>query len=436
VLEAGMDFGPFGERRGWADPRGPINIPPTTTRGYTGHEMLDGLDVVHMNGRVFDNRIGRFLQVDPFVQEPGNAQNHNRYTYLWNNPLNATDPSGYIGVKERQWAAVVVTIVAAAYCGPCGASVYGAAATGAVVGGIATGSWKGALYGGLSAAAFYGIGSGFAQVAGNNVSQGPMANMFMRTGLTPAQFASKVIAHGATGGVMSAIQGGSFGHGFASAAVTQGAAGRIDTIGNTAGRVAVAALVGGSVSALTGGKFANGAVTAAFSRAFNDEAEGRASTSPEERQANDLAVDHAGGLSAELGRKVADEAGTWTGTPYSLVGASSEKGIGGDFSGSTWQIFRVAGFDYNYASAGSFVSEANAGLGSFRRIYYARAGDVVAFSGHVAIYEPSANTARGDDMWTVFRPNGPAYKSQAIRYWGRPVIGYYRYVQQRVSGAE
>jgi len=72
---------------------------------------------------------------------------------------------------------------------------------------------------------------------------------------------------------MSAIQGGSFGHGFASAAVTQAATGRIDNIGGNGGaRVAAAALVGGSVSALTGGKFANGALTAAFSRAVNDEA--------------------------------------------------------------------------------------------------------------------------------------------------------------------
>ncbi|MGQ0801317.1 MAG: RHS repeat-associated core domain-containing protein, partial [Pseudomarimonas sp.] len=256
-----------------------------TNRGYTGHEMIDGLDVVHMNGRVYDNRIGRFLQVDPFVQEPGNAQNHNRYTYLWNNPLNATDPSGYIGVKERQWAAAVVTIIAAAYCGPCGASWYASFATGAVTGGIATGSWKGALYGGLTAAAFYGIGSGYAQVVADNaksvaaVRAAGFADYSLKTvgntGLTFSQIASKVVAHGATGGVMSALQGGNFGNGFASAALTQAAGSRIDNIGNVAGRVATAALVGGSVSVLTGGKFANGAITAAFSRAFNDEAHRR-----------------------------------------------------------------------------------------------------------------------------------------------------------------
>jgi len=86
---------------------------------------------------------------------------------------------------------------------------------------------------------------------------------------------------------MSAIQGGSFGHGFASAAVTQAATGRIDNIGGNGGaRVAAAALVGGSVSALTGGKFVNGALTAAFSRAFNDETENNGGASQDQEAIN------------------------------------------------------------------------------------------------------------------------------------------------------
>ena len=39
--------------------------------------------------------IGRFLQADPFIQAPKNQQNYNRYSYVLNNPLNFTDPSGY-----------------------------------------------------------------------------------------------------------------------------------------------------------------------------------------------------------------------------------------------------------------------------------------------------------------------------------------------------
>ncbi len=39
--------------------------------------------------------IGRFLQADPVIQAPGNAQNHNRYSYVLNNPLSFSDPSGF-----------------------------------------------------------------------------------------------------------------------------------------------------------------------------------------------------------------------------------------------------------------------------------------------------------------------------------------------------
>ncbi|MFS2002660.1 RHS repeat-associated core domain-containing protein [Duganella sp. CT11-25] len=64
-------------------------------KGFTGHEMLDQLDLVHMNGRVYDPLIGRFLSGDPLVQDPTNGQNYNRYSYVYNNPTNLTDPTGF-----------------------------------------------------------------------------------------------------------------------------------------------------------------------------------------------------------------------------------------------------------------------------------------------------------------------------------------------------
>ncbi len=73
-----------------------------TTRGYTGHEMLDGVGLVHMNGRVYDPTIGRFLSADPHVQAPGNLQNWNRYSYVMNNPLSYTDPMGFFFQKAVQ----------------------------------------------------------------------------------------------------------------------------------------------------------------------------------------------------------------------------------------------------------------------------------------------------------------------------------------------
>lgn len=66
-----------------------------TNRGYTGHEQLDDFQLIHMNGRIYDPEIGRFLAPDPFVAKPGNSQSYNRYAYVMNNPHRYTDPSGY-----------------------------------------------------------------------------------------------------------------------------------------------------------------------------------------------------------------------------------------------------------------------------------------------------------------------------------------------------
>lgn len=70
-------------------------IAATTARGFTGHEHLDNLGIIHMNGRVYDPTLGRFLSPDPVVQSPYDGQNLNRYSYVINNPLRYTDPSGY-----------------------------------------------------------------------------------------------------------------------------------------------------------------------------------------------------------------------------------------------------------------------------------------------------------------------------------------------------
>ncbi len=71
-----------------------------TERGYTGHEHLDAVELTHMNGRVQDPELGRFISADPFVQAPYHSQSLNRYSYVWNNPMTLVDPSGFCAEDE------------------------------------------------------------------------------------------------------------------------------------------------------------------------------------------------------------------------------------------------------------------------------------------------------------------------------------------------
>jgi RHS repeat-associated protein len=64
--------------------------------GFTGHEHIYELDLIHMKGRVYDPTIGRFLQADVVVQSSNQILSYNRYAYVWNNPLAYVDPTGYV----------------------------------------------------------------------------------------------------------------------------------------------------------------------------------------------------------------------------------------------------------------------------------------------------------------------------------------------------
>lgn len=101
-------------------------------RGYTGHEHLQSVGLINMNGRIYDPKLHRFLQPDNFVQDPYNTQNFNRYGYVLNNPLKYTDPSG-----EIIWAAVAVGAIIGAIIG----------GTSYVVQAIQTGDWSWGKFG-------------------------------------------------------------------------------------------------------------------------------------------------------------------------------------------------------------------------------------------------------------------------------------------------
>ena len=49
---------------------------------------------VDYNARLYDPKLGRFLSVDPVIAHPESTQGINPYSYVENNPLNRTDPTG------------------------------------------------------------------------------------------------------------------------------------------------------------------------------------------------------------------------------------------------------------------------------------------------------------------------------------------------------
>ena len=165
-------------------------------RGYTGHEHLASVGLIHMNGRLYDPALHRFLMPDNYIQDPFNTQNFNRYGYCLNNPLVYVDQDGewvflvaaligaYIGGAQAngtynpfKWnysnADTWMGITGGAIIGVASAGV-GIAVGGAVAAELAAVGISGGIMGGAIAGASGGIASGF--ISGGFMSGLPGGN--------------------------------------------------------------------------------------------------------------------------------------------------------------------------------------------------------------------------------------------------------------------
>jgi RHS repeat-associated protein len=71
-------------------PGTPVNVPYK----YTGKE-LDNTGLYYYEARYYDAVLGRFISADTIVPDPEDPQDLNRYSYVDNNPLRYTDPTGH-----------------------------------------------------------------------------------------------------------------------------------------------------------------------------------------------------------------------------------------------------------------------------------------------------------------------------------------------------
>jgi RHS repeat-associated protein len=276
-----MAFDPWGNRirnSGLADHA--VN-PLHGDRGFTGHEQLDEVALVHMNGRIYDPAIGRFLSTDPVVGDPNDLQTYNRYSYVYNQPLRYADPDGNCPICV--FAFIIGTAMAAEgnkYWSIIGRVMQlwgGMTALGGGVtleGGLGSLGGKGLGLKTIEASFLSAFGSGM--VNGDGFEQSMLSGVFAGTlsavgGAYAKDLPKLVMAHALVGCVQGAVSGGKCGASALSAAFGKLATIHLDAhIKNPVALGVASAVAGGTASVVGGGKFANGALQAGFGYIFNE----------------------------------------------------------------------------------------------------------------------------------------------------------------------
>jgi RHS repeat-associated protein len=85
---------------------------PDTERLFTGQIEDEDAGLYFFNARFLETGVGLFISPDSIVPNPSDPRDHNRYSYVKNNPLKYTDPSGHLtcsyegefdGCDENPW---------------------------------------------------------------------------------------------------------------------------------------------------------------------------------------------------------------------------------------------------------------------------------------------------------------------------------------------
>jgi RHS repeat-associated protein len=71
-----------------------------TDVGFTGQRLDETTGLMFYQARYYDPVTARFISADTMIPGPGNPQDFNRYSYVRNNPVGYTDPSGNCATRN------------------------------------------------------------------------------------------------------------------------------------------------------------------------------------------------------------------------------------------------------------------------------------------------------------------------------------------------
>jgi len=203
-------------------------------RGYTGHEHLTSVGLIHCNGRLYDPALHRFLQPDNYIQDPFNTQNFNRYGYCLNNPLVYVDQNGefwhlvigavvggvinWISNGARLDAKGLGYFAVGAVAGAVGAGI-GSGVSASLAGGTFAGGFmstsvavSSSFINGAAIGAASGLGAGFVGGFGNGLVGGQNIGQAFGSGITNGLIGMAMggVIGGVSGGIDAAIDGRRF----------------------------------------------------------------------------------------------------------------------------------------------------------------------------------------------------------------------------------
>jgi RHS repeat-associated protein len=191
-----IEYNPFGKEKYVLNPG--LKMDPS----FTGQKYDVETGLYYYKARYYNPKLGRFTQADTVIPSATDTQAFNRYSYVRNNPVKYTDPTGHSWFKKIAGAflgalvGVLVTLAVLYSFGVAGGTIaamfkaasigelifagaVGGAVGGAVSGGISggiKGAGLGAVFGGLMGGVTAGLGRGLNNLVGSAASKTILAS--------------------------------------------------------------------------------------------------------------------------------------------------------------------------------------------------------------------------------------------------------------------